>query len=736
MSTTEDERYRRTIEFLHENGVDKYVELPQIAAMGDTSSGKSSLLSQILGTTLACSDKITTLCPIRIRLENGELSTPAKVGITWRTPDVQSDRGVKDVSRENLHEEIRAAQAHILSTVKKAVAPDIIEIQLFDPLWDGLTLIDLPGIVRTVGKDEDASIIEDIRNLMDMFLANERCIILAILPATVDFHNSQIIEDAKKVDPATERTLPVITKPDLIDKGAEGGVLDLLMGTKNDFVLGHHMVKCRGQSALSNGVTIADALKEEEKFFAQKEPWKGVAMREIFGVPQLQAKLSRIQCDMIKSSIPTIGIEISELKTACQANIASLGEILSTSYEQRIFFQSQVAKAKSYLQRVISGVGDENVDTKGYTWRARLQDMYRQFNTDILTCTLNNVSKIVVGLTVSALDTNGKLHSGTVYKVKTEGDITFAIVKPTNLPSTEPFMTEITRPQRLADWEPGYSTSKEGDLCWKDPELPKLYKLKWVPVDQLFASTNWLVDRIRQHHTDVLPCFPNYSIFTSIINERITTDWKPLCQKLKEDVCSMIHELVESCLKESCPEKYGALAVFFRVKFQDIITRASARIGSDTNKFLKKEGTPFTTNHYLTEVITKKRSKKLVDQILKVVNNAKDVTGLSETIKAISESNSRLSIDEHVAEDMVVVLEAYGKVASKRCIDEVPMFIEVALRELISAADSEFNAGEDELALMLTESRSTAMRLKQLNDKLGVLTTAEMAFRKLATGRI
>ena len=36
--------------------------------------------------------------------------------------------------------------------------------------------------------------------------------------------------DAFKVDPTTKRTIPVITKPDLIDKGAENSVLDLLLG--------------------------------------------------------------------------------------------------------------------------------------------------------------------------------------------------------------------------------------------------------------------------------------------------------------------------------------------------------------------------------------------------------------------------------------------------------------------------------------------------------------------------
>ena len=79
---------------------------------------------------------------------------------------------------------------------KKEVARDIIQIDVFGPGFADLTLIDLPGIVRSIGKNESKDLIDDINNLIDHFLRNERCVILAIVPANVDFHNSQIMADA------------------------------------------------------------------------------------------------------------------------------------------------------------------------------------------------------------------------------------------------------------------------------------------------------------------------------------------------------------------------------------------------------------------------------------------------------------------------------------------------------------------------------------------------------------
>jgi interferon-induced GTP-binding protein Mx1 len=88
---------------------------------------------------------------------------------------------------------------------------------------------------------------------MGEYLKNQRCVILAVVPANVDFHNSQIMADAKQVDPDGARTIPVITKPDLIDPGSEGGVMSLLLGERMKFQHGFHMIKGRGQAALNLG---------------------------------------------------------------------------------------------------------------------------------------------------------------------------------------------------------------------------------------------------------------------------------------------------------------------------------------------------------------------------------------------------------------------------------------------------------------------------------------------------
>lgn len=51
---------------------------------------------------------------------------------------------------------------------------------------------------------------------------------LTVVPANVDIATHEIIELARKVHASGERTLRILTKPNLVDKGAENKVGDLI----------------------------------------------------------------------------------------------------------------------------------------------------------------------------------------------------------------------------------------------------------------------------------------------------------------------------------------------------------------------------------------------------------------------------------------------------------------------------------------------------------------------------
>ncbi|KAK3247799.1 hypothetical protein CYMTET_42714 [Cymbomonas tetramitiformis] len=77
-----DEDLRGFIDFLHHHDINNYIDLPEIAVMGDTSSGKSSLLSAISQIQLPSNDQLTTRCPLRLRMEKSE-TVKAQLEIKW-----------------------------------------------------------------------------------------------------------------------------------------------------------------------------------------------------------------------------------------------------------------------------------------------------------------------------------------------------------------------------------------------------------------------------------------------------------------------------------------------------------------------------------------------------------------------------------------------------------------------------------------------------------------------------
>ncbi|TKA25159.1 hypothetical protein B0A54_17674 [Friedmanniomyces endolithicus] len=63
--------------------------------------------------------------------------------------------------------------------------------------------------------------------MVDSYLEKPRTIILAIVQAGNDIVNQSIIRKSKLFDKAGQRTLGIITKPDLINAGAEGRIAPL-----------------------------------------------------------------------------------------------------------------------------------------------------------------------------------------------------------------------------------------------------------------------------------------------------------------------------------------------------------------------------------------------------------------------------------------------------------------------------------------------------------------------------
>jgi interferon-induced GTP-binding protein Mx1 len=82
------------------------------------------------------------------------------------------------------------------------ISTDSVIAEISSPDVPDLTLIDLPGIVRTTTAGQRKDIIHSVDALIDKYLNQPRTIVLAVIPSNMDIATVDILERAQKAVPA------------------------------------------------------------------------------------------------------------------------------------------------------------------------------------------------------------------------------------------------------------------------------------------------------------------------------------------------------------------------------------------------------------------------------------------------------------------------------------------------------------------------------------------------------
>jgi GTPase Era involved in 16S rRNA processing len=616
--------------------VSKYVELPMIAVMGDTSSGKSSLLSSISMVELPSHSKLTTRCPIVLRMSKS-ITKYANVSVQWKQN--AEDHTASDFPQENITEDnweslpsiIAKAQDFIITCTKKEVARDCVIVNVFSPDCHDLTLIDLPGIVRSRGENEGATIVQDIKSLINDYLANSRCVILAVVPANIDFHNSEIMASAKDVDPETRRTIPVITKPDLVDKGGEMDVLELLRGEKIHFDLGFHMVKGRGQAELDKKMTIEEGLSIERTFFENTQPWRDHEGRDMFGTANLRGKLGKLQMQMIKDTMPDIIKDMTEKMDFAERELLAMGSVLGTATERMLYFRAQIHLFISELTACLKGsTNGENMISAS----AQFHKVATTFHKNVENGRLANITRYAVG--------------DEVIVTTKDGDRACVVKK--------------------------IDVSKKEVTC-SDPEGK-------YDIDLVRRDPKWLIEILADRRTQALPCFLNEEVFRSLAKQFVAEDWIPHIDNLLQSSLAIMDKAIDqSLISGDIGKRYKPFRSMVerraKLELQKIYERERSRL----NTYLSDEMAPYTQNRNLFEELSQNRNKRLQEELsvafraLPPATDKESVRSVAvlSTLELVFARFHNKSLDKHMADEMEAVLDSYGKVAMTRVIDVGPM---------------------------------------------------------------
>lgn len=318
------------------------VDLPQITVVGSQSSGKSSVLENIVGRDfLPRGTGIVTRRPLVLQLIN---KRPGGNKQDTDLLNLVNDKGEESENNleewgEFLHlpnkrfynfEEIReeiVRETDAKTGKNLGISPVPINLRIYSPHVLTLTLVDLPGLTKVPVGDQPKDIERQIRDMLMKYISKPNAIILSVNASNTDLANSDGLKLAREVDPEGSRTIGVLTKVDLMDEGTD--VVDILAGRVIPLRFGYIPVINRGQKDIEMKKTIRQALHDEEAFFENHPSYK--AKSQYCGTPYLAKKLNSILLHHIKGTLPDIRMRIEHSLKKYQQELSMLGPELEES---------------------------------------------------------------------------------------------------------------------------------------------------------------------------------------------------------------------------------------------------------------------------------------------------------------------------------------------------------------------------------------------------------------------
>lgn len=347
------------------------IDLPQVAVIGSQSSGKSSVLEALVGRDFLprgsdiCTRRPLVLQLIQLVRRPEEKSEVMEWGEFLHTP------GKRFTDFSLIRKEIQAETERELGS-NKGISDKQIRLKIFSPKVLNITLVDLPGITKVPVGDQPSDIEARVRTMILSYIKHETCIILAVSPANADLANSDALQMARMADPDGSRTIGVITKLDIMDRGTDAR--NVLLGSAIPLRLGYVGVVNRSQADILGNKSISDALIYEENFFRSLPVYHSLADR--CGIPQLAKKLNNILVQHIKAILPDMKARINTQMVTLSKELASYGELTDSKTGQGALLLKIITRYSQGFSSIVDGKNEE-MSTSELAGGARLHYIFQ-----------------------------------------------------------------------------------------------------------------------------------------------------------------------------------------------------------------------------------------------------------------------------------------------------------------------------------------------------------------------
>ncbi|KAK3334146.1 interferon-induced GTP-binding protein mx2 [Cercophora scortea] len=691
------------IDKLRERNIGKDLPLPQLVAVGDQSSGKSSLLESLTGIPFPHGQELCTRYATQITHRREDVSHINISIIPGHNASAKEKEHLESYRRYvKSSEELQAQFPIILNESWQRQYPDgyqnkpkpgrpeyftedVLKIEKCGPDEDYLTVIDVPGIFRLTA--EGVTTNKDKKLVIDMvkrYIRDPRTIILAVLPANVDVFTQEILALAEKYDKDGERTLGVLTKPDLVTEiSGKIAVCNVVKGKRKPLNLGYYIVRNRGgDDSGEKDVDVAD-LRDREGIF-KEHPWCDLPMGRL-GVRALRNRLQDLLGQITDKAFPMLRMETRQMLAESQEALEQLGEPRQTEREQQKYLMAIAAKFQELVRAALNAQ----------------YSAHRAFENDKLRLITAVIS------TTEKFDTDFRLYSEARKFVVDDID------EPRDSESDSNSSDDPAGP--VSDSSPGLAVPDLETFNPENfPELNKAVMTGWKNKAPEKGIMDWIDKVYRTSRGIELGVF-SPDLLASAFREQ-SKKWGPMTEQYLSKVILIVHKFILGALEHACRDKRAREELKFAI-MDNLVTKYTD--GMKQGEFLvdiERNRKPYTLNHYFNSNLQAARGSRVTKSLKRkaqwmtiaplsgqktspLEKNRTTTWILDSAPESSPEKNKRMkskksaareksawyvkldsiqhdvtdkSNTEHVKEEEVHdILEAYYKVARKRFVDNV-----------------------------------------------------------------
>ncbi|GKT72564.1 dynamin family protein [Colletotrichum tofieldiae] len=357
------------IEKIRANGIGDLIDLPQLVVCGDQSAGKSSVLEGITGIPFPRQEGLCTRFPTEIILRHSNEPLRTKASIrphSGRSAEVaQTLRNYEREMKEDLSDlpatieevsKLMGIRGFTDSLADPAFASDALRIEVTGPTGLQLSVVDLPGLISVANEEQSEADVEAVHTIVRSYLQSTRTIILAVVQASNDVANQGIIKIAREYDPDGQRTVGIITKPDLINAGTEGKLANIAKNQDSiKLRLGFFLLKNPSPAEMKDSSAKLSRSVLEMNFFSSSA-WKAqdLDMNRV-GIENLKVFLQRLLDEHLERELPKVKIEIKRHLALKEEELEAMGPERRSLSDIRSFMTNLSMRYYTLAQAALEG---------------------------------------------------------------------------------------------------------------------------------------------------------------------------------------------------------------------------------------------------------------------------------------------------------------------------------------------------------------------------------------------